>query len=77
MSEARTRRDRPYAAQNPNLPNWVMVGDRGRSFEQGNARVPRFYFNLTPAAAEDLANELIQVAATARVHNTGTEPSDG
>lgn len=75
MSEARTRKDRPYAAQNPNLPHWVIVGDRGRSFEEGNARVPRFYFNLTPAAAEDLGNELIQVAATARASNQDRDPA--
>lgn len=73
-ADARTRKDRPIAAQNPNLPGWVMVHDLGRSFEQGNARVPHFYFNLTPAAAEDLGNELIQVAATARAEQNQEDP---
>lgn len=60
-SEARTRRYRPIATQNPNLPHWVMVHDLG-----ADGRVPRFHFNLTPAAAEELADELRYAAEQAR-----------
>lgn len=64
MTEPRTRRTRPVATQNPNLPQWVIVHDTGK-----DGYLARFFFNLTPAAAEDLGNELLQVAATARAES--------